>query len=416
MLACESWKEFWNEPQLVPYAKGKENYPWAGYDNVKSMQLKAKYIIDENLAGAMFWTIDLDDFTGKFCCQGHYPLIRTVKSILEDDPAIMPPTNICDKCPNTEYKTLKKKTKKKRSVDEVCTEKGEGVWIDPEDCTKYFTCRSMSTTWAEKKHETCYTGSYFEIKSSSCKWVGIGNFDCATANGDSDTGDSKPAPKKKDESPAAAETGESGATVATGTDTVRNRQKIFYEGGDKQSSPFGDLADSIMPRNLYTCKADQRVELDSYTDYVKCYSCDSDAKNLDKCKVVTNDASAIIWCYQRTQSCYTKQLQNTTNNEIISFSRGCASLSDLDAALSTSGVAHTTVPSRVNGPRSNVTTSVQNCMNRNNKTKTCYVICDTNLCNNVTEIKSNANINLILNFNYMFFNFILLIFFALVFV
>ena len=30
MLTCENWKEFWNEPQLVPYAKGKDNYPWAG--------------------------------------------------------------------------------------------------------------------------------------------------------------------------------------------------------------------------------------------------------------------------------------------------------------------------------------------------------------------------------------------------
>jgi len=55
MLACESWKEFWNDAQLVPYAKGKENYPWAGYDNVKSMKIKAEYILKEKLAGAMFW-------------------------------------------------------------------------------------------------------------------------------------------------------------------------------------------------------------------------------------------------------------------------------------------------------------------------------------------------------------------------
>ena len=43
----------------MPYAKGKENYPWAGYDNVNSIRLKAEYIAKENLAGAMFWTIDL---------------------------------------------------------------------------------------------------------------------------------------------------------------------------------------------------------------------------------------------------------------------------------------------------------------------------------------------------------------------
>ena len=60
----------------MPYAKDKYNQPWAGYDNVKSIKIKA--IVNEGLLGAKFWAIDLDDFTGKFCCQGHYPLIRTV--------------------------------------------------------------------------------------------------------------------------------------------------------------------------------------------------------------------------------------------------------------------------------------------------------------------------------------------------
>ena len=126
--------------------------------------------------------IDLDDFTGKFCCQGYYPLIRTVKSVLENDPKLMPPTNICGTCPTQEYKTLKKKVKRsirnKRGVEEVCKEKGEGVWADTTDCTKYFTCRSMSTAWAEKKHETCYTGSYFDQQGGQCKWVGVGNSGC----------------------------------------------------------------------------------------------------------------------------------------------------------------------------------------------------------------------------------------------
>ena len=138
------------------------------------MKIKAEYIIKEKLGGAMFWTVDLDDFTGKMCCQGHFPLIRTVKSILENDPSMMPPAKICNSCPSKEYKDMKKKYRKKRSADEVCTEKGEGVWADPTDCTKYFVCRSMSTAWAEKKAEVCYTGSYFA--NGGCKWVGQGLF------------------------------------------------------------------------------------------------------------------------------------------------------------------------------------------------------------------------------------------------
>ncbi len=59
MLKCENWEEHWNKEQKVPYAKGKYNQPWAGYDNVKSMKIKADFIVSEGLAGAMFWVIYL---------------------------------------------------------------------------------------------------------------------------------------------------------------------------------------------------------------------------------------------------------------------------------------------------------------------------------------------------------------------
>lgn len=357
----------------------------------------------------------MDDFTGKFCCQGHYPLIRTVKSILENDPSIMPPTNICDKCPTQEYKTLKKKNRKRRSLDEVCTEKGEGIWKDPEDCTKYYICRHLTTTWAEKKHEACYVGSYFDPAANSCKWVG-GSLNCASLVGEGEEED-KPTKTKKDDKKPVDEESESDNTQSSGTEGTRNRQKIFYDGtSDKQTSPFGENGDTIMPRNLYTCKADLKLEFDSLADYVKCYSCESDAKNIDKCKNAPDDGTSVIWCYQRTQSCYSKSIQNTTTNELISFSRGCASLSDLDAALSNTndGEQHTTAANRVNNPRSNTTNTVTNCIVRPNKSKTCYAICDTNLCNNVTDIKSSATATSHFNFKFFFiFNFILFVSFSL---
>ncbi|XP_042319429.1 acidic mammalian chitinase-like [Sceloporus undulatus] len=70
----------WDGPQDVPYAyQGNE---WLGYDNIKSFQIKAEWLKQNNFGGAMVWALDLDDFTGTFCNQGKYPLITTLKNAL----------------------------------------------------------------------------------------------------------------------------------------------------------------------------------------------------------------------------------------------------------------------------------------------------------------------------------------------
>ena len=45
--------------------------------------MHALFITGKNLAGAMFWTLDMDDFNGKQCGQGRYPLLNAVKNALE---------------------------------------------------------------------------------------------------------------------------------------------------------------------------------------------------------------------------------------------------------------------------------------------------------------------------------------------
>nr|XP_015286791.1 PREDICTED: chitinase-3-like protein 2 isoform X2 [Macaca fascicularis] len=68
------------QDQQVPYAvKGNQ---WVGYDDVESMETKVRFLKNLNLGGAMIWSIDMDDFTGKSCNQGPYPLVQAVKRSL----------------------------------------------------------------------------------------------------------------------------------------------------------------------------------------------------------------------------------------------------------------------------------------------------------------------------------------------
>lgn len=79
----KSWTEGWLDDQKVPYAyKGDQ---WVGYDNAKSIEIKAKYVIDNGLGGGMTWALDLDDFHG-LCGQGKNPLMMTMKNVFNGAP------------------------------------------------------------------------------------------------------------------------------------------------------------------------------------------------------------------------------------------------------------------------------------------------------------------------------------------
>ena len=88
----DKWKYVWSEQQKVPYAFTNELFTppgkgieWVGFDDVKSIEYKTKYVKENELGGAMLWSLDMDDFTGAFCNQGKYPILTTINHYLNPD-------------------------------------------------------------------------------------------------------------------------------------------------------------------------------------------------------------------------------------------------------------------------------------------------------------------------------------------
>ncbi|MBX9254517.1 phosphatidylinositol-specific phospholipase C domain-containing protein [Desmonostoc muscorum CCALA 125] len=75
-IATGDLKRQWHESTLTPYAYKSQNGEWISYDDAESIGYKTSYLIEQGLAGAMYWAIGLDKF------QTGFPLIKRTKSIL----------------------------------------------------------------------------------------------------------------------------------------------------------------------------------------------------------------------------------------------------------------------------------------------------------------------------------------------
>ncbi|RUS73891.1 hypothetical protein EGW08_018342 [Elysia chlorotica] len=66
--------------QRVPYVvKGDD---WVGYEDKESIGVKVPWMMRLGVAGIMFWSLDQDDFTGKFCDDSRYPLLTSIKAAI----------------------------------------------------------------------------------------------------------------------------------------------------------------------------------------------------------------------------------------------------------------------------------------------------------------------------------------------
>ncbi|CAF1039913.1 unnamed protein product [Rotaria sordida] len=79
-LNSGQWTSEYDDIQKSMYAYDEDT--WVSYDNIQTISIRANYVIEQNLGGVMIWAADLDDFSGKFCNNGRYPLMNAVANII----------------------------------------------------------------------------------------------------------------------------------------------------------------------------------------------------------------------------------------------------------------------------------------------------------------------------------------------
>ena len=71
----------WDDEMKVPYLVKDDQ--WVGFDDERSIRNKMDWIKTQGFAGAMIWSVDMDDFKGDICGSGvKYPLIGAIREEL----------------------------------------------------------------------------------------------------------------------------------------------------------------------------------------------------------------------------------------------------------------------------------------------------------------------------------------------
>ncbi len=62
LSADSGWVYYWDEAASAPYLYNSSKKQFFTYDDKRSIELKTKYAIDNNLGGIMFWHLGGDVF------------------------------------------------------------------------------------------------------------------------------------------------------------------------------------------------------------------------------------------------------------------------------------------------------------------------------------------------------------------
>lgn len=78
-IVNSGWIKRWVDSQKACYTFNGDQ--WVTYEDPKSIEEKSEYVLDRNLGGIAFWSIEFDDFRN-IAGLGEYPLVKAAKSII----------------------------------------------------------------------------------------------------------------------------------------------------------------------------------------------------------------------------------------------------------------------------------------------------------------------------------------------
>uniref|UniRef100_A0A3P8WZC8 chitinase n=1 Tax=Cynoglossus semilaevis TaxID=244447 RepID=A0A3P8WZC8_CYNSE len=156
--------------QMVPYAVTENQ--WVGFDNRESLGTKVSYLREKNFGGAVVWSLDLDDFDGKFCNQSDSPFISHLNDLILTPntitTTIITPTTTQTLTTTQPLYTMIPTTIQSTTTTTTpgyCIDNDDGIYPNPDDIFSFLQCTNKETV----VHQ-CQPGLRYRANCTCCDW------------------------------------------------------------------------------------------------------------------------------------------------------------------------------------------------------------------------------------------------------
>lgn len=160
ICADKSWNVVWDNVAEDPY--GWKSNQWVGYDDTESITKKVELLNSLNLAGAMLWSIETDDFRG--ACGPRYPLLTAINKGFGNNIENHPNPPIPTQAPSTPAPPTAAPPTAAPPSAESCNG-ADGYYPTGDDCRHYYQC-----VGGIRYNFECGVGLCWDTSLLGCNW------------------------------------------------------------------------------------------------------------------------------------------------------------------------------------------------------------------------------------------------------